>query len=60
MEERAWYSVQTYSGMEKAVKKNIDTGIETDEYTQILTDLHENTVFITGEINEGDKVIVTE
>jgi len=44
----------------KAVKKNIDTGIETDEYTQILTDLHENTVFITGEINEGDKVIVTE
>ena len=28
MEERAWYSVQTYSGMEKAVKKNIERRIE--------------------------------
>lgn len=28
MEERAWYSVQTYSGMEKVVKKNIERRIE--------------------------------
>ena len=28
MEERAWYSVQTYSGMENAVKKNIERRIE--------------------------------
>ena len=28
MEERAWYSVQTYSGMERAVKKNIERRIE--------------------------------
>ena len=28
MEERAWYSVQTYSGMEKAVKRNIERRIE--------------------------------
>ncbi len=27
MEERAWYSVQTYSGMENAVKKNIERRI---------------------------------
>lgn len=28
MEERAWYSVQTYSGMEKAVKNNIERRVE--------------------------------
>ena len=28
MEERAWYSVQTYSGMENAVKRNIERRIE--------------------------------
>ena len=43
-----------------AVRKNIDTGIETDEYTQVLTEFSKDTIFLYGEINEGDRVIVTE
>lgn len=42
----------------KAAKKYISTGIETEDYAQILTEFDENTIFISGNINDGDRVIL--
>lgn len=44
----------------KATRKDIDTGIESSSYAQIITDFSIDTVFLSGEISEGDRVIVLE
>ena len=41
-----------------ARKTYIATGLETSQYTEILNDFNENTVFIRGDIKEGDRVIL--
>lgn len=44
----------------RAHKVYVDTGIETENYTEILTEFSEDTIFVSGEISEGCKVIITE
>lgn len=41
-----------------ARKTYIDTGLETTQYTEILNDFNEDTVFLKGDIKEGDRVIL--
>jgi len=36
MEERAWYVVQTYSGMESAAKRNIDNNIKSQHMEDLI------------------------
>ena len=43
-----------------ANKVYISTGIESENYTEIITEFPRETVFLAGEINDGDKVIITE
>lgn len=42
----------------KAKKIYIETGVEIDSFTEILTPFEDNTVFINGDITEGDRVIL--
>ena len=42
----------------KAVKKYIETGIETNTQTQILTYFNPETIFIKGDIDEGDRIVL--
>ena len=41
-----------------ARKKYIETGLETGNYTEVLSNFDDNTVFIKGDIKEGDRVIL--
>ncbi len=43
-----------------AVRKDIETGTETNEYTQVLTQFSDNTIFLCGDITDGDRVIISE
>ena len=42
----------------KANKVYIETGLETDSFTEIITDFNEDTVFLKGDIKEGDRVLL--
>ena len=44
----------------KAKRTNIETGIETDTYTEVLTPFDSDTIFLSGDISDGDRVIVIE
>lgn len=44
----------------RAVRKDIETGTETNEYTQVLTQFSDNTIFLCGDITDGDRVIISE
>ncbi|MBR4035687.1 MAG: HlyD family efflux transporter periplasmic adaptor subunit [Oscillospiraceae bacterium] len=43
-----------------ASKKYIETGIETNDYVQILTEFDKDTIFLSGDINNGDRVIIAK
>ena len=45
-----------YNG--KAEKRKINTGIETDTYTQILTEFSPDTIFLSGDLKEGDRIVI--
>ena len=42
----------------KALKEYVETGIETNTETQILTYFNPGTIFIKGDIEEGDRIIL--
>ena len=42
----------------KALKEYVETGIETNAETQILTYFNPDTIFIKGDIEEGDRIIL--
>ena len=42
----------------KALKEYVQTGIETNAETQILTYFNPDTIFIKGDIEEGDRIIL--
>ncbi len=44
----------------KAEKVYIETGIETEEYMQICNSFPEDTVFLSGNIKEGSRVLISE
>ena len=41
----------------KAVKEYVETGIETENYTQLITEFPQNTLFLKGNISENETVI---
>ncbi|MBR5320826.1 MAG: HlyD family efflux transporter periplasmic adaptor subunit [Clostridia bacterium] len=41
----------------KAVKEYVETGIETEDYTQLITEFPQNTLFLKGNISENEAVI---
>jgi len=43
-----------------ANKVYITTGIETQDYTEIITDFPYETIFLKGKINDGDRVVLAE
>ena len=43
-----------------AVRKYIEPGIETNEFIQVLTHFSDNTIFLFGDIKDGDRVIIGE
>ena len=43
----------------RAKKAYIETGIEADNYTEMLTSFPEQTIFLHGDIKENDKIIVS-
>lgn len=45
-----------YNG--KAEKRKINTGIEADNYTQILTEFSPDTIFLSGDLKEGDRIVI--
>ena len=42
----------------KARKIYVETGLETQSFTEIITCFDENTVFVKGDIKEGDRIIL--
>lgn len=44
----------------RASKVYIETGIENENYTQILTKFPDDTIFLHGKIKDGDRVILAE
>ena len=44
----------------KANKEYIETGIETQDYIQVLSDFPEGTIFLSGNIDDNDRIILSE
>ncbi len=44
----------------KAKKTYIETGIETEDYTELLTEFPMETIFLSGEITDGSRVLISE
>ncbi len=42
-----------------AQKQYVETGVETENFTQLMTEFTQDTIFLKGDIKEGDKVIIT-